>query len=94
MFLTRGLVGSDFSLPTGGVVVNTCICRSSVKCLQWLPRQQKANTARSLKGVIGAPLKWEKGEKCKKRKKIYGNTSGLKILSIKTQEWCLGLEVL
>lgn len=57
-------------------------------------RQQKANAARSLKGVIGAPLKWEKGEKCKKRKKIYGNTSGLKILSIKTQEWCLGLEVL
>lgn len=59
-----------------------------------ISRQQKANTASSLKGVIGALSKWEKGEKCKKRKKIYSNTSGLKILSIKTEEWCLGLDVL
>lgn len=39
-FLSCGLVGSDFALPTGGVVaVNTSICRSSAKrgaCFLWL----------------------------------------------------------
>lgn len=58
-------------------------------------RQQKANTAsclKEVKGVIGALLKWEEGEKCK-RKKICGKTSQLKILSMKTQDWCLGLDV-
>lgn len=32
MFLTHDLVGRDFAVPTGGVDVNTHICRSSVKC--------------------------------------------------------------
>lgn len=45
MFLTRGSVGSDLALPTGGGV-NTCICRAAEcgACLLWLLPHSKRQT--------------------------------------------------